>query len=198
MELLMEMSLHIDKHQLVSLLPKLDDFNRLFSSTMFWKKIWRRDISSYVEVPSDPYRKYVDIIADLFYIKSLIGNGYDQAVYASLKNQNDYNFTLVIASAEGQTPIVKYVLSKGANHLNTALSYAVRYNYTDIVNLLIDAGATDFNNALVNAAEAGNMELVKKFLKLGANNYAEAIVGAQYGNNQEVISVIRKYQMEFG
>lgn len=56
--------LYFNYAELIKILPELRQFlafNRLFNSKIFWTKIWKRDISSIITLPRNPYRKYEEI-----------------------------------------------------------------------------------------------------------------------------------------
>ena len=64
-ELLAPLFLYFTSDELYHVLPQveqLSEFNRLFTLQVFWKELWKRDVSSVVPVPSDPYRKYIEIL----------------------------------------------------------------------------------------------------------------------------------------
>lgn len=67
-DLLPSLLLFFDSKELLATLPelkKLLSFDRLFNSDVFWRKLWRRDISSFIGVPVNPYEKYREIFNTL-------------------------------------------------------------------------------------------------------------------------------------
>lgn len=198
-ELLIELALFIPYEKLLELLKTLPQFSKLITSNVFWKQIWKRDISSYLPPPENPYQKYIELSnlsgSTFVQINYLAANGYDILLEPLLMTKLDYDNALTSASLGGQLPIVKVMISKKGTSLNTALAYATRRNHEDIIDFLIKSGATDLNNALGNAAENGNIHLVKKFIDLGANDYRSAEDWARTGGHPEIIPIIRKYYM---
>src|SRR5581483_8901604 len=60
--------LYFTSYELLIVLPeieKLPNFSHLFSSKIFWKQLWRRDISLFLPVPENTYEKYIGIFQTL-------------------------------------------------------------------------------------------------------------------------------------
>lgn len=140
-ELLIELSLFIWHDQLVQLLETLPVFSRLINSNVFWKQRWKRDISSYLPPPENPYEKYLKLNELVGrndeMIEYLAKNGYDILLKPMLMTKRDYDDALTSAALGNQLPIVKAMINKGATSLNTAFVYATKENNWDVVDFLI-------------------------------------------------------------
>ena len=113
--------------------------------------------------------------------------------------------TLVTASKNGNTNVVKLLLEHGAKmHLGWALTEAILNRHADIVHILIEHGAQvdherDVNMefeepALTEAVINGHIDSVKLLLKHGANQYlGDALIGAIFQKNIEIIKVLLEY-----
>lgn len=203
-ELLILLMLYFNSYELLVILPQLEllpEFLPIFSSSIFWRKIWRRDISSFVDPPDNAYEKYIEIFIQLnslsrvtkfVYIPYLASNGYDILLKPLLVgSRENYDIAMKEAAQGGHIKLVDYTLTKGANNYNQTMSEAARDGHIDIVKLMIQNGATDYNQALVSAARGGHVDIVKLMLKKGANAYNRALTqGALYNVNIDIVNLL--------
>lgn len=147
-------------------------FEKIFTSKTFWNKIWRRDVSSYLPLPENPYETYKNIFDELSKIDNdnnkiryLAMNGYDVLLLPLLeKIPNRYNWAMTMAGQGGQLPIVRMMLRKGA---------------------------IDYDSTLLYAAEAGDKDIVKLMLNFGA----DPNIGLAWAKNDEIKDLILSYRM---
>jgi len=207
-ELLTLLLIKFNSTELLTILPqieKISDFDRLIKSKTFWKLIWKRDISSFLSLPDNPYEKYKEIFNDLSLYKLytykdyeridyLAYNGYDRLLLRYVFNKDEYNEAMRRATEKGHIEIVKLMLDLGADDYNLTMAWAASRNYTEIVKLLLEKGADNhdinYNWVMSNAAYIGNLEIVKLMLEKGANSYNGAMTQAAHGGHIEIVKLM--------
>src|SRR5581483_2755821 len=118
-----------------------------------WKTIWKRDVSIYIDLPVDPYNKYVEIFNrfDLGYrrediIYYLTYKGYEIPLYLIIKN-HDYGSILITASEYGHIHVIRYILSiSGEMHIHTIMCTAERYGHIEIIKEIIEWRNGSYND----------------------------------------------------
>jgi len=194
-ELLDLLLLNFNSDELLTILPeleKLPEFSKLFRSKTFWNAIWRRDISLFLNPPSNVYEKYREIFNELskisirfLKISYFAITGYDILLFSLLdkrksielvkllldRGANNYNETMASAAIHGHIRIVELMLDRGANNYNKTMIAAAEGGYIEIVKLMLEKGANDYNRAMAFAALQGHIDIVKLMLERGANNY---------------------------
>lgn len=203
-DLLPQLFLYFNSNELLPILPQLKtmpDLYRVVKSTVFWNKLWTRDISSIVPVPIDPYQKYVEIYRLLpelpikqREIAYLANNGYNILLLPLLSNKSEYKIAMVNAASGGHIEIVKSMLQKGADNYNGTMKNAAHNGHIQIVELMLNSGAVDYNYAMASAAAGGYMEIVELMLQKGANDYNGGITAATNYNYQNIVDLIKSYQ----
>lgn len=204
-DLLPPLFLFFNSKELLTILPelkKISTFNSLFSSTIFWRKLWRRDISSFLDVPSDPYTKYVEIFSNLSTltykydkIKYLARSGYDILLLPLLSSIADYNYAMSYAASGGYIQIVELMLKNGANDYNWVMRNAAVGGHTNIVKLMLRKGANDYDSAMLTAAFNGHIEIVELMLEKGVNLHIDdAIRHATYGKRTDIVELLKSYK----
>lgn len=202
-ELLRLLFYFFNSTELLDILPKLEsnpDFSHLFSSRIFWEHIWRRDISSFLSIPDDPYIKYRQIFETLKIfggssgsksdrIEYLATRGYDKLLF-SLITPDYYDVAMIAAASGGHTELVKKFSDLGARYYNLALVEAAHGGYMDIVELLLKLGATDYNGAMAYASFMGHKEIVERMLGLGATDYDRSLGTAASGGQLEIVQMM--------
>lgn len=178
-------------------LEKISDFARLLNSNVFWRKIWRRDISSFLKVPDNPYEKYKQIFHDLsklnlhsMKIEYLAENGYDILLYL-ITNSTDYTKAIQYAAYGGHIEIVEKLLGKIQNvNYNAILLYAADGGHIKIVDLMLEKGANDLNGAMSIAAHNGHIDIVNLMLSKGATDYNCAMAAAASGGKINILKLM--------
>lgn len=191
--------LNFSSDELLHIIPQLKgiwDFN----SKLFWKTIWRRDISSFTDPPIDSEQTWTNyqVIYNILRsntdekIKYLVTNGCDILVYPLMRNihMKDCCYMMRYAAEAGHGTMVNRLIELGANNYNYALLAAVSAGRVNIVKLLISKGATNYNQALVSAASTGTIEIVKLMLELGATSYNAAMEYAAAGGQIKVVELM--------
>lgn len=182
-------------------LRQINDFDRLFKSKTFWNYIWRRDISSFLPLPEDPYQTYQDIIRyklDSFLyrydkITYVAENGYDILLLPLLSTMYEFNRAMVVAASKGHVEIVNLMLQNGATQYNYAMANAATGGHIAIVELMLELGANNYNDAMANAAYGGHIEIIRLMLERGADNYIESIINARLYRHMNVVDLIESY-----
>lgn len=200
-DLLSSLLLLFDSTELLQILQQLEDipdFDMVFQSKYFWIKLWRRDISLFLDLPANPYENYREIIIDSLEIndrykkiKYLGENGYDRLLMPMLANIDDYELALVYAARRGHIGLAKLMLALGAENYNWAMREAATGGHMDIVNLMLDKGATSYNEALYYAVKNGHMDIVKLMLQLGARVSDHV---ANSAKTEKMRSLLRSYR----
>ncbi len=132
--------------------------------------------------------------------------------FANLDIRNEDNSTpLMLASAAGKTPIVKFLTTKKAdveavdNKRNTALCLAAENGREDVVKILLDAGAainvknSEGKSPLALAAENGHVKVVDILMEKGADPKSRTLEGhtplvlAAENGRTEVVSRIMSH-----
>ena len=157
-------------YNLLGVLVNVKAFSRLFQSNPFWLKLWRRDISSFLPLPDNPYQKIAEIfetvnnfrIEDRYWkIAYLAGNGYDVLLYPQLIWDSDDNTSIVHAATGGYIKIVEHMLTKNPWNRDEPMVNAIRAGHTNIVELmLVQPGRRDWYWALSEAKRCGNFEII--------------------------------------
>lgn len=201
-DLLPSLFLYFDSAELLFTLPQLrviKDFNRLFNSRVFWLRLWRRDISSFVELPENPYETYQKVFSNLHEftnkhatIEYLVSNGYDILLLHLFSSMSDYNWAMASAAGTGHIEIVKLMLEKGANNYNNTMIWAASNGHTEIVKLMLmrDTNYYDYNWAMINAAYGGYLDIVELMLKKGANGYNGAMLNAANNGHKKIVKLM--------
>ena len=174
-------------------------FNRLFISKTFWKTIWRRDVSSFIEPPDDGYAKYKEIYTQLSTypishkydkIKYLATNGYDILLWPILTVAYDYSYAMASAAGGGQKTLIYMLLGKGAADYNEAMTSAAAGGHKEIVKMMLDEGATNYNKAMAWAAQGNHKDIINMMLDKGANDYNWAASWAAYDGYIEIVKLL--------
>lgn len=199
-DLLTPLLLHFNSEELLTILSELEsipDFSHLLSSTHFWKQIWKRDISSYRALPSNPYKIYKEIFSKLSKfrynsdkIMYLTENGYDILLLPMISTVHDYNDVMESAAKTGQIELVNLMLKKGARSYHWAMVYAARHGHISIVKLMLEKGADSYNQVMVEAAAAGHIDIVELMLQNGATDYNGAMINAAYGGHTNIVKLM--------
>lgn len=161
--------LYFSPTQLLYLIPELHRW-KISLTMMFWKAVWKKDISSFIELPKEydePYKSY-DKYKEIFEIlqdtttnrvKYLAKNGYDILLYPRMIGE-----------------------------MYEAVIYAIEYGHIEIVKGCIDLGYVYYDNAMIHAAQCGNLDIVKLMVAKGADSYDDAMAFvALFNNNIDII-----------
>lgn len=198
-DLLISLFLYFTSHELLGILHELKDIpkiNRVIYSDIFWNKIWRRDISSFVSLPQNPYEKYKEIfnkLSKIYHSDKIIylaGNGYDILLLHVLLDRYDYNQAMIYAAYGGHIEIIELMVGLGANYYNFAMKNAAEKGHIEIVKLMLDLGATDYNWAMGAAAREGHIDIVRLMMGLGANNYNFAMLEAVIAGHIDIVKLM--------
>src|SRR5581483_1196561 len=172
-------------------------FSRLLNSKIFWRYIWKRDISSFLPMPENAYEQYKEILNKVSKIlvkyekiNYLAENGYDILLSPLLNNVEDYNWAIKNAATGGQIEIVELMLEKGANDYNQTLACAAFGGHIGIVRLMLEKGANNYNLAMAYAAEKGYIKIIRLMLEKGANNYNSTMSDAARGGHIEIVRLM--------
>lgn len=199
-DLLPPLFLFFDSRDLLVLLPKLKklpSFNTIFNSNIFWRKLWRRDISSFMDIPSNPYETYREIFDELSILPHkfdrilyLAKRGYDILLLPLLSNKYDYSSAMRGAAEGGHMLIVKSMLSRGADNYDDSMMYAAESGHIDIVELMLQKGANEYDVTMWWAARGGQMKIVELMMSLGANDYDKTMQFAAVGGHIRIIKLM--------
>ena len=172
-ELLHLLFLHFSSSELRNILFELENirnFSRLFISKPFWQKIWKRDISSLIDPPSDPsntyqeYKEIFDYLAFPYYrnnkIAYLAQIGYDRLLLPLLITKWDYDLAMMNAAYGGHIEIVNLMIKNGANYYHETIAYAARGGHIEIVKLMLEKGASNYDMALALTDKYNHPEIV--------------------------------------
>lgn len=201
-DLLSPLLLYFDSPELLYILSNLDDFNSLLEYYFFWNKIWRRDISSFIPLPADPYETYRLIFDSLPKMSSsekisyLAENGYDILLMPLLSDFVDYNRAMAFAARGCHMQIVELMIEKGATAYNWAMAAASESGCLSIIDLMRSLGATAYNTAMAAAAGGGQADIVNLMLGYGANDYDWAIGTATAHGNRNIVRLLQSHQLE--
>jgi len=193
--------LYFSSQELLQILPELSKYQIILKKD-FWKTIWKRDISSFIE-PSENYaeirRKYAEIFStlnsfterlDIFVF--LTKNGYDILLYPLLMDTNYNLYIMRIASEAGHIQILEKLLDCTKNMIShdydDLMICAAQNGDIEIVKLMIKIGATSFDYAMSStAAHSGNIEIIDLMLEKGARDYFLTLKSAVRGNNRKIV-----------
>ena len=196
-DLLSLLFLYFNPEELLFQLEQLPEFSKLLQSKIFWQNIWKRDISSIVNPPSNVYQKYKEIFKHFNSIYTRhekisysARNGYDILLLPILLTLDDYNWAMAYAAEGGHIEIVKLMLEKGANNYNLSMENAAYGGHMEIVKLMLEKGANDYNRAMEAAALSGHMEIVRLMLEKGANYYDWAMETAAGNGHIEIVRLM--------
>lgn len=198
-DLLFSLLLKFDSHNLVQQMSSLhytNEFKRVFKSQTFWKLLWRRDVSSFINPPTDDvnaYDKYMNIFHfDRYSLYCLGKHGYDILLYRKIRNMKDYNMAMAGAAEGGHFAIVERMLQLGATDYNWALREAATSGSMILVDRMLQLGASDYEDALYNASCHDHIEIVNKMLQLGAKNYRAVLIHAAKNGNTQLVNRMLK------
>lgn len=163
----------------------------------FWKTIWKRDISSFIEPPMAPneaYEKYKEIIfwkytSDIDRLYTLAEKGYDVLLYPLLLHVAHYESAIETAAKEGYTEMVKKLLESGKCKYTLIMRYAACKNYIELVKLVINSSAdnNDFDYTMAFSSKTGNMDLIELMLQHGAKSYFSTMRIATANNHRHIV-----------
>lgn len=180
-DLLTPLLLFQSKTELIHLIPKLATiyvFEKLFDGKIFWKELWKRDISSFI-LPPEPnmalgeYSQIIERVqsVNMFWtIGTLIEKGYDILFYHLFKDMLSYSGTIAhalsYAAKNGHIPIVVELLKTplSDHDYNWALRAAASGNHVEVLKLLLPYSATDYGNALSFAVYQGCIETFNELI----------------------------------
>lgn len=191
-DLITPLFLHLSSEELIHTLTELN--NTSFSpdkwSKSVWKIIWKRNISSVIDLPQTPCQKYIDIIKtwsrmqwDYRMIEYSATGGYD-ILLTPYMNVHYFPNVLDYASEKGHRAIIDKVMEKQGqltNHnVGTIIISAASGGQFDLVkdmlNLCIERNYCDhynYNCAMRQAAVNGHIEIVKLFIDTFKNHYTK-------------------------
>lgn len=199
----------------LSEVEKLPVFRSLFNASVFWKEIWRRDFSSFLETPSndiiysqikevfkkdqyDIYLSFVDELNDDITGRRIIldyfaKQGYDVLLYKVKCDKYDNNFIMNIAAQYGHLPIVYKMWEKGVTTYEYSAICAAIGGHLHILELLLSKtiGTVElYNRILRAAARSGHLNVVNYVLNRGANDYNDAMFNASWGGHINLIDIM--------
>lgn len=199
-DLMSPLFLYFSSGDLLHILPQLDLISfpkSLYNSKILWCELWKRDISSFLELPGNPYEKYQKIFNEFSIlkfkfekIKHLASNCYDILLHPLLSNVYDYNIAMIHAAEGGHIELVNSMLKLGANDYNWTLVYAARGGHMEIIKLMLNLGASDYNFAMEDASREGHLDIVEFMLELGADHYNTALVNGAAGGHIEIVKLM--------
>jgi hypothetical protein len=136
------------------------------------------DTVALIEIPEDAQVKWFDskFKASSLVLKRFIPllQALDLARQHGSDIHTDNDYTLRMASLNGQFPVVQYLVEHGAN-VHTALRGASIGGHLPVVQYLVEHGANihaDHDIALCSAVEYGHVHVVRYLLEKGANVHA--------------------------
>lgn len=195
-------------------------FKSLFRSSIFWKTLWKRDISSFIEpfpLIADIYAEYMTLftgdmheryrqalnwppnntetkdIREIIYY--LTDKGYDILLYPILHNIYDCNWVISQAAWNAQLPIINKMIEKGVTYYDYAILCAIESGNIDIFHFLFEKNhaknTIDFCNKIMSyAARYNYMNIIELMLQKGANAYDWALNSAVCGGNIDVVNLM--------
>ena len=186
-----ELLLLLPPKEILSKVSKIEDFKRLRNQEIFWKKVWRKWVSSRLpdsskspiwEIISWRVKEAKELTPEellregsrkgiLFYVLEALCYAAEQGANISANEEK----ALRTAAAKGYLDIVSYLVERGANisaREDEALYTAAAKGHLDIVSYLVERGANisaRADRALFIAAFNGHLETMVYLIEKGAN-----------------------------
>lgn len=201
-DLIMPLFLYFSPHEIIDIVPKCVHLRvsrqciDLKLPSSFWKIIWKRDISSFIEPPATPdeaYKKYKEITlwkfhSDVDKLCTLASKGYDVLLYPLLSHEARHRTALEIAAHNGHIELVKRLLT---SH-KCKQSMAIDSDNFEIAKLIIESDTDSIDQKdreyfMVSGARTGNMALIELMTAYGAKNYGCCMEIATENNHRQVV-----------
>jgi ribosomal protein L25 (general stress protein Ctc) len=218
-DLRLSLFLCFNKKELYDSLPQwkgINKFRKLFLSVgnqnswakRFWSEIWRRDISSFLDLPRRPFHTYINIFqrgqdlvsehVDKHHVCAYLAeNGYDTLVYLMIDDLWIHRRVLLSSIEGGHIGMVEELLTSprfsniAYRYYEELMGWAGYYGHLNIVEYMIKLGANDYGELFIYAARNNHMHIVDFALKSGAINYntiMRAMVGAAESGHLEMVN----------
>ena len=101
----------------------------------------------------------------------------------------DYSGILMDAARDGNIPLAKEMIEKGATSFNLAMGEAVDYGHIEMVKLLLDK-ANNYNYGFVGGAFNGRIDIMQLMISRGANEYNRALKFAAQGGHIDSVEFL--------
>ena len=184
-DLIPPLFLYLAAKDLHSLLPQLKsnrEFEKLFHSMIFWKTLWRRDVSKF-RLPSttaEAYKDYIDVFNKL---REFTKDPTFETLFNALKYYEKKGYELILYDIATQPTLIRHVLDAAAEN-----------NYLDIMeHFKSKINKTVANELLITAAARGRIDAVKFLLQHGADDYARAMTSARLNRQNEMVKFISNH-----
>jgi len=211
--------LYFSPPELIHILPqaeRLSVFKSLFNSSIFWKTLWKRDVSSFVEA-SNTYQEYMNLFEKENYDSYLVAlnwpksdtntwrirplidyltlHGYDILLYPILHNIYDCNAVISEAAYYGHIYIINKMIEKGVTYFDYAARSAIEGGHIDLFYFLFNKipekpNCQYYNKIMATAAEHGYKQIVELMLSKGASDYEYTMTMATYNNHIELVNLM--------
>lgn len=206
-ELLSLLFLKFSKNDLFALLSKIKPLNiycQLLKDKHFWKTVWNRDISSFVQAPVNIQELYLDIINnnkkfeedELDYLTS---SGYDILLYEQLLSNKDNerfkelcDHVFVTAACSDHKSIVCKMIELGADEFMMALINIASTDNVEMVKFLISKSnrRVDFDALLDMASYCGELNMATYLAENGATDYNWGMHNAVFMNHIDIVKLL--------
>jgi hypothetical protein len=165
----------------------------------FWREIWKRDMSSFIEPPMNSYEVYKDVLTydsrehnpNGIYCKYdyLVAGGYDIILYPLLDEFDKTEVVMAYAACYGHMKIVEDMLRLGATSYDYPMEQASANGHIDVVNLMLKLGSKTYYRSVVRAAKHGHRSIVELILKLNdhACTIPDAMSAAALGGHLDLV-----------
>lgn len=198
-DLLPSLFINLSSEDILTVMPDiklLSGFRILSKSRDFWLTLWRRDVSSFIDVPGNIQKAYTNVFKKITSMDKgekmcyCAAEGYDIILYPLLQNLKDYNWALVNAASEGHVSIVETMLKLGADCVSISMRQAASKHHIEVVKVLLSRGTYNNNEVLGLAANKADMELLELMLESGANDYNIAMSEAAKSGHIKIVHMM--------
>lgn len=163
---------------------------------IFWENVWRRDISSFMELPDNPYMAYMEIFSDLNSkrIGKFAVKGYDILCYSMINDNDTYERVMIPAIKYKYKSMIYKLLETPIwtlnGHYNQIMTIGANHGHLDLVKWAIEHGANDYEKAMAYASAGGHIKIIELMMNYGAHNYNLAMLGATLGGCMNTIELM--------
>lgn len=181
----------------IKIFQKLLTFENDIWSRIFWENVWRRDVSSFMELPDNPYETYMEIFKDLHSkrLNYFAVKGYDILCYSMVNNEDTYAHVMIPAIKYNYKSMIYKLLENPIwsldKHYNQIMRIAAVNGHLDLVTWAMkrSSNPNKYNKIMLYAALGGHVKIIALMIACGATDY-NILHMAALGGHMNIIQLM--------